>query len=143
MTGTRLLCSFLHRTLLYHGDTGGNANHDPGTENDPPTDDSLNEIPEHLLGNIIIGNYAVSQGANSLDIARRTANHPLCFLAHSEDFLCITIYGDDRRLPKDYTFTANINQYIRSTQIYADIHIHAKHYCKPSNYLIYLQTVVH
>src|ERR1700693_102102 len=39
--------------------------------------DLLDEVPEHLLGDVEVGDDAVLQGPDRLDRARRAAEHPL------------------------------------------------------------------
>src|ERR687890_160658 len=57
----------------------------------------LDEVAEHLLRHVEVGDDAVLQRADGLDRARRAAEHPLGLDAHGMDLAGARVDGDDRR----------------------------------------------
>jgi hypothetical protein len=86
--------------------------------------DLLDEVAEHLLGLIVIGDDAVFEGAYSDDIAGRAAQHPFRFLAYGQNLLIVSIDRDDARLPQQDAFAANVNERIRRAEV--DPHVPGK-----------------
>jgi len=54
----------------------------------------LDEIAEHCLGDIKVGNDAIFHWANGFDVGRGTGEHRLGFAAHGEHVLGAGLDGD-------------------------------------------------
>ena len=53
-----------------------------------------NEVLDHFFGDFDVGDHAVAQRADRLDIAGGAAKHLLGFLTHGEDLLLAAHIGD-------------------------------------------------
>ena len=74
---------------------------------------------DHLFRNFEVRDDPFSQGSNSLDVARRTAEHDLGFLANGENLPppFMLHKSDNRRLVQDNASTLYINKSIGSPEI--------------------------
>ena len=79
------------------------------------------ELLEHPLRHIVVGNDAVPQGADGHDVAGSTAQHGLSLGAHLQQAAGILVDGHHRRLVEHDALTLNIDQYRCGTQIDPDI----------------------
>jgi len=78
---------------LDRGDTGGNTDHDPWPR--PFTAmDLLDEVTEHLLGDVEVRDDTVSEGADRGDVGRGAADHPLCFHPDRKGAAVLSVDGD-------------------------------------------------
>ena len=77
------------------------------------------EMLDHFLGHLEVGDDAVSQRADGLNIARRAAEHLLGFVADGQDMLAAFDFGEryDRGLVEDNAAAFDIDQRIRRPQI--------------------------
>ena len=108
-------------TLFHLRDAGGNAHHDPGREQVEAAGDLADELLEHPLRHIVVGNDAVPQGADGHDVAGSTAQHGLSLGAHLQQAAGILVDGHHRRLVEHDALTLNIDQYRCGTHIDPDI----------------------
>ena len=83
--------------------------------------DLADELLEHPLRHIVVGNDAVPQGADGHDVAGGTAQHSLSLGAHLQQAAGILVDGHHRRLVEHDALTLNIDQYRCGTQIDPDI----------------------
>ena len=77
----------------------------------------LNEIVQHLLGDLEIGNHAVFHGLNGDDVAGRAAQHFLRFFANSFHFARVLVDGDDGRLIHHDALAPGVYQGVRRSQV--------------------------
>ena len=84
------------------------------------------EIFDHLLGDVDIGDDAIAQRPDAFDVARRLAHHHLGFVANGlyRARAANGLDGDDRRLVQHDTAAADIDQRVGRPQI--DCHILAE-----------------
>ena len=77
------------------------------------------EFLDHLLGDFEIGNDAIAQRPDGLDIARCTAKHLLGFVADGKHaFLALGLDDrDDRRLVEDDVTTLDVDQRVRGPEV--------------------------
>ena len=108
-------------TLLHLRDAGGDAQHDPGREQVEAAGDLADELLEHPLRHVVVGNDAVPHGADGHDVAGSTAQHGLSLGAHLQQAAGILVDGHHRRLVEHDALTLNIDQYRCGTQIDPDI----------------------
>ena len=88
----------LHGPLLHPGDAGGDADHDPGLGEHPPLVHLLDEVAEHLLGDVEVGDHAVLEGPDGEDVAGGPADHPLGLRPDRQDGPGLGVDRHDRRL---------------------------------------------
>ena len=81
------------------------------------------EMLDHLLGDIEIGDDAIPQGPDRLDVAGRAPEHHLGFVTDREDLLLAADGGDryDRRFVQDDAATLYVNEGVGRAQI--DCHV--------------------
>jgi hypothetical protein len=78
-----------------------------------------NEVLDHLLGDFEVGDHAVAQRPDRLDVAGRAADHLLRFLADREDLLAPAIDGDrdHRRLVQHDALALDVHQRIGCAEV--------------------------
>jgi hypothetical protein len=81
--------------------------------------DLLNEVLDHLLGDVNVGNHPVAERTDNLDVPRRLAHHELGVIAHGLDALHAVdrLDRDHRRFIEDDTATPYVNDCVRRTEI--------------------------
>ena len=77
----------------------------------------LDEVAQHLLAHLEVGNDAVFEGPNGLNMIRRAANHALGFETNSDGSTVVGVNRDDRRLVKHNPLATHINQCVRRTEV--------------------------
>ena len=102
-------------------DEDGNTYYYTGTHEGLRVHSLADEVLQHGLRHIKVRNNAVLHRTDSHDVARRTANHLLCFLTYSQDFARITLNGHNRRLTQNNASALYMHQRISRTQV--DTHI--------------------
>ena len=84
-----------------------------------------NEVLEHLFGNGEVGDDAIFQWADSLDVAGRAAEHALGLDADCGDLLGTAVLaapdGHHRRLVQHDAAAADENQGIGGSEVYREI----------------------
>jgi hypothetical protein len=81
----------------------------------------LDEVTEHLLGHIEVGDDAVLERTYRDDMRRRAADHPLGFGPHREDCAGLCVDGHDRRLVEHDPTTAHVYERVRRAQVYGHV----------------------
>src|SRR6266550_1975189 len=84
--------------LLDTGDPRGDADDDPGLGEHPAFVHLLDEVAEHLLRDVEVGDDAVFQGPDGEDVAGGPADHPLGLRTDRQDGARLGVDGDDRGL---------------------------------------------
>ena len=108
----------VHDGALFHlGNLRRNANHDARMHHHFAVVRLLNEVVQHLLGDLEIGDYAVFHRLDGHDVAGCAAQHFFGFLADRLDFASVLVDGDDRGLVDDDAFALRIYQRIGRAQI--------------------------
>ena len=87
----------LDRALLDPGHAGGHADHHARVR-PAVLVDLLDEVAEHLLGHVEVGDHAVLERADRRDRARGSAEHALGLDAHGVDLAGAGVDRDHRRL---------------------------------------------
>jgi hypothetical protein len=77
------------------------------------------EVLDHRLGDFEVGDDAVAQRADRLDVARRAAQHHLGLFADGEDLALAALRGErhDRRLVENDAATLHIDQCVGRTEV--------------------------
>ena len=123
----RLDAGVHHGTLLYLGDAGGHTDNDPRLEHLEAAGDLVNELLQHPLRHVIVGDDALTQGTNGHDVAGGTAQHGLGLGAHLQQAAGILVDGHHRRLVQHDALTLDIYQNGSGTQIDTDIFCQRTH----------------
>ena len=82
----------------------------------------VNKVLQHLFGDREIGDHAVLQRPDSLDVARRATEHVLGGLADGRDALAAAMavpltYGHDRWLVEHDSRSTGIHQGVRGAEV--------------------------
>ncbi len=88
----------LDRAFFDLGDLGRHRNDDPRPHEERAAVRLADEVLEHLLGDLEVGDHAVLHRSNGLDVARCLAQHLLGLGADRFDPVGDPVDGDDRRL---------------------------------------------
>ena len=106
--------------LLDLRDTGGHADDDPGLE-EGEAGNLVDELLQHPLRHVIVGDHALPQRTDGDDVAGGTAQHGLGVGAHLQKLTCGLVHGHHRGLVEDNAFALYIYQNGSGTQIDTDI----------------------
>ena len=90
-----------HRAALDLRDLGRHADHDPRAQESAALVGLLDEVREHLLGGLEVGDDAVLHRLDGGDVSRRAAEHLLGFDADRLDAAVDFVQGDDGWLADD------------------------------------------
>jgi len=84
------------------------------------------EVLDHRLGDFEVGDDAVAQRTDRLDVARRSAEHHLGLFAHGEDLSLAALRGQshDGRFVENDAPTLHIDQRIGRAEV--DAHVRRK-----------------
>jgi hypothetical protein len=83
----------------------------------------LDEVPQHLLGHVEVGDHTILEGSDGLDGSGRAAEHPLGLDPHGVDLAGTAVHGHHGGLGEDDPAAANVDQGVRSTEV--DRHVAA------------------
>ena len=122
MAGAGLQARVHHGALLHLGDAGGNADDDTGLEDVvEAAADLADELLEHPLGHVVVGDDALTQGTDGHDVAGGTAQHGLGVCAHAEQAAVVLVDGHHGGLIEHNALTLDIYQHRCGTQVDTDI----------------------
>ena len=83
--GAGLVAGLLDRALLDGGDPAGHADDHAGLGEVATAVHLLDEVAQHLLGRLEVGDHAVLERADGGDVVGGAADHPLGLVADGED----------------------------------------------------------
>jgi len=123
---TRAGCmgGILDRALLYPCDSAWDGYHYARTEIlalDLAGCDLLDEILQHCLGDVEIGDHTHLHGTDRYDVRRRAAKHALGLEPHCEDVLRTFFDCHNGRLTKDNAFVLHVHERVRRAEIDSDV----------------------
>ena len=122
MTGAGLQARVHHGALLHLGDAGGDADDDARLEDVVESAaDLADKLLEHPLRHVVVGDDALTQGADGHDVAGGTAQHGLGIGAHAEQAAVVLVDGHHRGLIEHNALALDIYQYRCGTQVDTDI----------------------
>ena len=81
----------------------------------------LDEVAEHLLGHVEVGDHAVLQRADRLDRPRRPAEHALRLDADGVHLARALVDGDHRRLRQDDAAPADVDERVRRAEVHRHV----------------------
>ncbi len=131
----RLVAGLLDRTLLDRGDAARHADDHARLGEVATPVHELDEVAQHLLGRVEVGDDAVLERPDRGDAVRRTTDHPLGLVADSEQLVRLLVHRDDRRLVHEDAPSAHVDQRVGGTEV--DGHVTAdetvRHPCRPAS----------
>ena len=77
----------------------------------------VNEVAQHLLADLEVGNHAVFERSNGLDVARRPTDHPLGFGTHGEGTSILDVHRHHRWLVQDDAPAAHVDERVGRTEV--------------------------
>ena len=77
----------------------------------------LDEVAEHALGGVEVGDDAVLERADGHDVARRAANHLFGLGTHREDSSGVVVDRDDTRLVEHDAAPTHVDQRVGGTEV--------------------------
>ena len=75
------------------------------------------EVAQHLGGDVVVGDHAVLQRPDGLDVAGRAADHPLGLGPDGDDGVGGGVDGDDRRLVEHDAAAAGVDEGVRGAEV--------------------------
>jgi hypothetical protein len=105
---------------LHLGDPGGDGDDDPRPDQGAAVVDAQDEVPQHRLRDVEIGDHAVPHGPDGDDVARRPSEHLFGFRAHGQDLLFplgVLVDGDDGRFVQHDPLSPDIYEGVGRPQI--------------------------
>ena len=109
------------RALFDLGDAGRDGNHNARTNAKGVIVNLANEVTQHRLGDVEVGDDAVLHRTNSSDVARGAAQHLLRLVAYGADLTRNGIEGHHGRLAQHDTLILDVNEGIGGAEVYADV----------------------
>src|SRR5436190_396155 len=110
-----------HRTLFHLGDAAGHAHDDARLHlEDVIVDDELQEVAQHLLGHVEVGDHSVLHRPDGDDALRCATEHALRLEPDPLDLLALPIDRNDRRLVQDDALTLDVDQSVRGAEVDTD-----------------------
>ena len=79
--------------------------------------DLLDEVPQHLLGDVEVGDHAVLQRADRGDRPGRAAEHALGLDADGVHLAAALVDRDHRRLREHDAATAHVDERVRGSEV--------------------------
>ena len=107
----------LDRALLDLRDLRGHADDDARAHPHVAVVRLLDEVGQHLLGDLEVGDDAVLHRLDGDDVAGRAAEHLLGFVAHRLDAAGHLVDGDNRRLVDDDPLPARVDAGVRRAEV--------------------------
>ncbi len=123
LAGAGVLGGLLHGPLLHAGDARGDADHHAGL-GEAAAVHLVDEVAEHLLAHLEVGDDAVLQRPDGLDVARRAPDHALGLEADRHGAPVADVDRDDRRLVEHDAVTAHVHEGVGSAEV--DGHVAAQ-----------------
>jgi hypothetical protein len=106
----------LDGALLHLGDAGGRA-HDQAGVGHAAVDHLADEVAQHLLGDLEVGDHPVAQRPRGRDRRGRAADHPLGVGPHGMDLAGGDVRGDHRGFGHDDAPPAHVDERVGSPEV--------------------------
>ncbi len=108
-----------HGAALDAGDAVGDADHHRGLAQGDAAGDFGDEVFEHALGDEVVGDDAVAQGAHDFDFAGGAAVHLFGGAADFDNDRSVAVFadGNDRRLLEHDAAPLDVDQDVDGAQI--------------------------
>jgi hypothetical protein len=110
-----------HRALLDLGDPRRDRDHDARAQQVRAVVRLADEVAQHRLGDLEVGDHPVAQRPHRADRAGRAAQHALGLLAHGAHAVALGVDRDHRRLGRDDPAPLGVDQRVGSAQIDGEV----------------------
>jgi hypothetical protein len=124
-SGSSMRCASRAPATLDAGHAGWDADHELGLEDPDLTADLVDEVPEHVFGDDVVGDHAVAHRSERGDRSRRAAQHEPRLLADRDDPRPVRTVllreGDDRRLGEHDPLPTDVDDDIGGAEVDADL----------------------
>ena len=114
----------LHGALLDAGDAARHGDDDARLGHPGAPVHLLDEVPEHPLGDVEVGDHAVLERPDRHDVARGAADHPFGLDPDGDDLAVVGVERHHARLVQDDPPAAHVHQGVGGTEV--DRHVAAK-----------------
>ena len=111
----------LDRAFFHLGDARRNGNDHARTHHAASAVRFADEVREHGLGDLEVGDDAVLERADGDDVARGAAEHALGLVPDGEDFVGAGLDGYNRRFAQDDALIADVDQRVGGAEIDPDV----------------------
>src|SRR5439155_12140679 len=108
-------------SLFDAGDPRRNAHHHPRLGQEPAMVHLLDEVPQHLLGDVEVGDDAVLERPYRLDVGGGAPDHPLRLGPHRKDRLIGGIDGYNAWFIEDDATSAHVDQRVGCPQVHSHV----------------------
>ena len=113
--GDHIACAGMERGVFHGaffdlGDAGGDGDDDAGVYAEGAVADLADEVAEHRLGDVEVGDDAVLHRADGGDVAWGAPEHAFGFVADSADLAGVGVDGDHGRFAHDDAFILRVNE---------------------------------
>ena len=81
----------------------------------------VDEVVEHLLGDVEVGDDAVLQGADGHDVARRASEHRLGFVTDGQHGVIGLVDRHDRGFVEHDALTAHVHERVRGSEVHGEV----------------------
>jgi hypothetical protein len=78
---------------------------------------AMDEVADHLLGHIEVGDDPIPERAHGRDVTRCPADHPLRIVADGEDVTGVGVQRDNGRLIEEDPLPANVDERVRGSEV--------------------------
>ena len=116
----------LDRPRLDLGDAGGHA-HDHARARPAARLRLAQEVAQHLLGDLEVGDHAVAQGPRGGDRRGRAADHAVRLVADGVDLAAVGVDRDHRRLGDDDAAAALVDERVRGAEVDGQVAVAERH----------------
>ena len=120
LAGAGVLGGVLHGALLDAGDARRHADDHPRLAPLAGVD-PLDEVAQHLLADLEVGDDAVLQRPDGLDVVGRAAHHPLRLEADRDGAAVVDVDRDDRGLVEHDALAADVDQGVGGAEVDGEV----------------------
>src|SRR5215210_2288983 len=115
-TGARRQTGLLERAVLDLRDPGRRTHHDLGV-GEAAAVHAAQEVAQHLLGHLEVGDHTVTQRTDGRDRGRRTADHAAGLVADGVDLAGGLVQRHNRRLGRNDPLAAEVDERVGRTEV--------------------------
>jgi hypothetical protein len=110
-----------HRPLLHFGDAGGHADDDARAHEELVLLNLLHEPAQQILGDLEVGDHAVLEGPDGVDLIRRAAEHQLGLAADRPHPAGRLVHRHDGGFVEDDAPALHEDQRVRGAQVHGHV----------------------
>src|SRR5579884_3310757 len=111
----------VHGALLDFRHTRGDADHDARTRRKETRMHLADEVAQHLLHDVEVGNHTVLEGTDGDDVGGRSAHHALGVGSDGQHLLALLIDGYDGGFGQHHALALHVDQRVGRAQIDSEV----------------------